>query len=221
MTFVANSFVKFHGYASDSDERLQVFKYKSITDAMATILVDGYFNTYLSELSIGDLIYILATDGAGWYSVTSVTTNVAISASSGAAQSTVAVTSAELLALAAAPKTLVAAPGAGKVARFRSIESFLDFNTTAYTITNAGDDLSVRYTNGAGALVSQTIQAQGFLDATEDSYMQGEAIIQQVGDLADIANQALVLDNIGAAEYTLGDSPITVVVHYDILTVPS
>lgn len=220
MTFVANNFAKMHGYASDSDARLQVFKYKSLTDAMATILVDGYLNDSIQELSVNDLIYIVATDGAGWYSVTSVTTNVALTAASGAASSTVTVTSAELLALAATPKTIVAAPGADKVARFRGIESFLDFNTTAYTITNAGDDLSVRYTNGAGAIVSQTIQAQGFLDATEDAYMQGEAIIQQVGDLADFANQALVLDNIGAAEYTLGDSPIIVVVHYDIISVP-
>ena len=210
----------FNNTTSGAADAPRIWAYRTTADTLAQVAASAYFNTVINALSVGDKIYVVATDGNGDFVVDSVTTNVALTGGGGSLVSEVAVTSAELLALAAAPKTLVAAPGAGLLARFNKIELYLDFNTTAYTITNAGDDISVRYTDGAGAIVSQTLQAQGFLDATEDAYLQGQAVDEVGGDLADHANQALVLDNIGAAEWTLGDSPVTVRVHYSIETVP-
>lgn len=194
--------------------------YNSSSDDMGTILADGYFDDVINALTVGDLIYILGSDGFGWYRVTSVTTNVALDSYGLSGISNVSITSAEMLALAASPKTLVAAPGSGKVARFVRIDLFLDYNTTAYTITAGGDDLAVRYTDGSGAIVSQTLQSADFLDATADAYLQGEAVNEVGGDLADHANEALVLDNIGANEFTNGDSPVTARVTYEIVSVP-
>src|SRR5688572_10185170 len=69
----------------------------------------------------------------------------------------VALTSAEILALRATPKTLVAAPGAGKVLEFISAHLYLDATATGYTET--ADNMAVKYTDGSGAAVSQTIEA--------------------------------------------------------------
>lgn len=220
MGFVSKDFTKFHGYASDADARLTPWKYRSLVDTMATMLVAGYLNAYIDEMKVGDLVYLVGTDGFGWFRVSSVTTNVTLDAASGGGSAIVTITSAEMLALAAAPKTLVAAPGAGLVARFQSIDLFMDYGTATYVVANAGDDLSVRYTDGAGAIVSQTLQAQGFVDATVDAYLQGQAVDEVGGTLAAHANQPLVLDNIGAAEYTTGDSPVYAKVRYELVTVP-
>lgn len=221
MAFTSKSFTKAHGYPSDSDAMFNIWKYRSLTDTMGTILAADYFATYGDELNVGDIIHIIGTDGYGDYRVTAASsTSVSVQAYAGGGASVVTVSSAELLALAASPKTLVAAPGAGLVARFHSIDLFLDFNTTAYTITAGGDDLAVRYTDGSGAIVSQTLQSADFLDATADAYLQGQAVDEVGGDLADFANQALVLDNIGANEFTLGDSPVYAKVRYEIVTVP-
>lgn len=220
MALTAKSFTRVHGYPVDADARFGVWKYRSLTDTLATIMASGYFDTYIDEIFAGDIIFVIGTDGDATLKVTSVTTNVTVESYSSGGSSLVTVTAAEMLALAAAPKTLVAAPGAGLVARFHSIDLFLDYGGTAYTIANAGDDLSVRYTDGTGAIVSQTLQAQGFLDATADAYLQGEAVDEVGGDLADHANQALVLDNIGIAEYTNGNSPVYAKVRYEIVEVP-
>lgn len=220
MAFSSKNFTKFHGYTVDADAYLLAWKYRTLNDALATVLADGYFNSYIDEMHVGDLLYIQATDGFGWYRVTSVTTNVALDSFGLSGSGAITVSSAEMLALAASPKTLIAAPGSGKVARFKGIDLFLDFNSAAYTITAGGDDLSVRYEDGTGAIVSQTLDTAGFLDATADSHLAGEPVDEVGGDLADHANKALVLDNIGANEYTNGDSPVYAKVKYEIVSVP-
>ncbi len=125
----------------------------------------------------------------------------------------VTVTSAQLLALNATPKTLVAAPGAGKAIIFEGAVLHLDYNSAAYAGIAAGEDLSFKYTDGSGVEVA-TCEATGFLDATAD-----EARYVRPADVAGFeptANAALVLHML-TGEITTGNSPLKVRVYYRIV----
>lgn len=115
----------------------------------------------------------------------------------------VSISNTEALALRATPKTLVAAPGAGKVLEFVSVQLYFDF-TAAYTESTA--NLAVKYTNGAGAAVSQTIEATGFADAAADTVTNGLAKIDAIVAKTGSENQALVLHNLGAGEWGGGNA---------------
>jgi hypothetical protein len=130
----------------------------------------------------------------------------------------VTVSTAELLALRATPKTLVAAPGATKVLEFVSAILLLDYAGVAYAEDGGGSNLGVRYTNGSGVQVSQTIESTGFITLTADSMTTSLAKIDAIVSAAASANQALVLHNIGAGELVTGTSPIRVKVCYRVWT---
>lgn len=107
----------------------------------------------------------------------------------------VAISNAEIKALRATPKTLVAAPGSGKVLEFIGAVLIHDYGTNV--LTEAGDNLGIKYTNGSGAQVSTDIEATGFVDAAADTIIN---VIPQK-DVIAVANAALVLHNIGAGEF--------------------
>ena len=113
------------------------------------------------------------------------------------------ITNAEMLALRATPKTLVAAPGAGKVLEFQSVVLLFDY-TAAYTET--ADNMAVKYENGSGAAASQTIEATGFVDATADTMTIGLAKNDQIVAKSGCENKALVLHNTGDGEYGGGNA---------------
>lgn len=115
----------------------------------------------------------------------------------------VTITNAEMLALRAAPKTLVAAPGAGKVLEFLSAVLFFDY-TAAYT--ESADNMAVKYTDGSGAAVSQTIEATGFVDATADTMTVALAKIDAIVAKSGSENKALVLHQTGDGEYGGGNA---------------
>ena len=123
----------------------------------------------------------------------------------------VEISAAEILALFAAPKTLVAAPGAGKVLEFISLLLAYDWNTTAYTI-GAATDLQVFYTSLAGVAVSTTRAVTGFLDAVADALFSLDKLEASV---APVVNAPLVL-TLAVASPTLGDSPIHAKVAYRV-----
>ncbi len=125
----------------------------------------------------------------------------------------VPLTNAEVLALAAAPKTLVAAPGAGFFLEFLGGHITFDY-TAAYT--EDADDLAVRYTDGSGAIVSETVPGE-FLEATADAAQT----LVPITALA-VANAALVLDNTGAEEFGGGNAAnvVTVTVRYRVNAIP-
>jgi hypothetical protein len=135
----------------------------------------------------------------------------------GGAQSTfraeVTVTTGQLLALNATPKTLVAAPGAGKALVPTLITLFLDYNSTAYDGIAAGEDLVLRYTDGSGAALA-TIEATGFLDATADAVRW--AIPASTAAFTPVANSPLVL-HMATGEIATGDSPLKVRIDYKII----
>lgn len=115
----------------------------------------------------------------------------------------VSLTNAEMLALRAAPKELVAAPGAGKVIEFVSAALLFDY-TGAYTET--GDNMAVKYENGSGVQASDDIEATGFVDATADTMTFARKKIDSIVAKTGCENKALVLHNIGDGEFGAGNA---------------
>lgn len=123
----------------------------------------------------------------------------------------VVLSAAEILALHTTPKTLVAAPGAGRALAFQKAVFFLDYNSAAYAAIAAGDDLNIRYTNGSGAIVG-TLETTGFLDQVADKY----AVVEPNGPSTILpVNAALVASLAGAV--TTGNSPVAVRIYYEII----
>lgn len=124
----------------------------------------------------------------------------------------VTLTTQQVLALNGTPIELVAAPGAGKILLFEAAQFWLDFATTAYDGIAAGEDLSIKYTDGSGAEVAQ-IEATGFLDGTADEtrYVRPSSTAVQP-----VANAALVLHML-SGNIATGDSPLKVRVFYRVL----
>lgn len=79
------------------------------------------------------------------------------------------VSSAEILALNASPKTILPALGANKIALPMFGIIFYDATATAYAGIAAGEDLVLRQTDGSGQAFA-FIEATGFLDQTTDQY---------------------------------------------------
>lgn len=83
----------------------------------------------------------------------------------------ITVSNAELLALNATPKQLVAALGANKVCVPVIVSAKCVFLTAAFDNIAAGEDLAVRFTDGSGAIL-MTMEATGFLDQGTDQTRQ-------------------------------------------------
>ncbi|MDO8932577.1 MAG: hypothetical protein Q7U97_09305 [Rhodocyclaceae bacterium] len=133
-----------------------------------------------------------------------------IATDTGIATADITVSTAELLALNATPKTLVAAPGAGMAVIPVDVQLMLDFNSAAYNGIAAGEDLEIRYTNGAGQLVA-TVETTGFLDAVADAYRH--VYPASAAATTPAANAALVLA-LASGEIATGNSPLKLRVRY-------
>lgn len=112
---------------------------------------------------------------------------------------TVSLTNAQIKGLAAAPKQLVAAPGATKSLEFISALLFLDYGSEV--LTESDDNMAIRYTDGSGAIVSEAIEATGFIDQAADTFTNAIPKKDAIVAAAAAKNQALVLDNTGNGEY--------------------
>ena len=124
----------------------------------------------------------------------------------------ITVSSAELLALRATPKTIVPAKGATTIIDFLSATLFLDYNSAAYVESSA--DIVARFTDDSGAIVSTTLDATGLLNETSDQHRTLKPIAT---DLTPVVNSPIVLHNAGAGEWTTGDSPLYVFVRYRVI----
>lgn len=131
-------------------------------------------------------------------------------------QRVVRVSVAEMLALFATPKTLVPAPGAGFALVLDSI-SFHKPAGAAYAGVAAGEDLSVKYTNAAGAELAGC-EATGFLDqaTAQTRHAHAYRAASGVSQITPVANAALVLHML-IGEITTGDSPLDVQVNYKVV----
>lgn len=111
----------------------------------------------------------------------------------------VSISNAEMLALRATPKVILASTiaGAGKaIILERAVYECL--NSVAYT---GPQNLALKYTDGAGASVCTNITGAGLVDQTTQQY-------RSVNNVAGVVtpNAALVLHNIGAGELGAGNA---------------
>lgn len=130
---------------------------------------------------------------------------------------TVTLTNAEIKALRATPKTLVAAPGSGYVLEF--VSAVLKNNGGTNALTESADNMAVKYNNGSGVAVSQTVECTGFIDQTAATLTSALAVIDPIVAYASGANKALVLHNTGDGEWggnAAADVTMTVKVAYRV-----
>lgn len=131
----------------------------------------------------------------------------------------VLVSNAELKALRATPKTLVAAPGAGKLLEL--VSAVLHLKAGANVLVEATANLAIKYKDAAGVQVSQTIETTGFIDQAADQVTYGLPKLDPITARANCENQPLVLHNLGAGEFTgnaANDAVLRVKVAYRVHT---
>lgn len=119
----------------------------------------------------------------------------------------VTLSAAQLDALAATPVSLIAAPGAGKLIMVNHVIGFNDFVSAAYAGTS--QLLSIKYTNGSGALIS--VFSEAFGEAAADLW-EIPAVVLTVP----VVNAAVVAST--NADWTTGDGIIYLRIYYRIVT---
>jgi hypothetical protein len=125
------------------------------------------------------------------------------------------ITSAQLLALKTTPLQLVPAPGAGLAIIVHSISLKINFGTVAYTLNAGTLKLFLGTTANAVAL---TGDLSALLTQTSSKENLGvPALATGVQTVANTENQGLFLGNDGAANYTLGDGTLDIVLQYQIV----
>lgn len=135
-----------------------------------------------------------------------------------AASRTTLITSAQLLALNATPISVLPAPGTNLAYIVRKWAVRKPAGV-AYAGIAAGEDLTLKYTDGAGAQAAGAIETTGFLDQTTEQIrlagMAGAAL-GTPANLTPLANAAVVVQLL-SGEIITGDSPIYMRVWYDLL----
>lgn len=147
------------------------------------------------------------------------TANNTIKVGGGLKYAEIALTNAEIKALRATPKTLVAAPGAGYMLVLEKATLLLDYGSNALTRPNADEDMVIRYNNGAGQVISGTTTA-GFITATADTVITLFPVAAAEYAKTAVENLALVLHNDGTAEFAgnaAADTLVRVKVTYRIV----
>lgn len=129
--------------------------------------------------------------------------------------SDVLVSSAQVLALNASPIVAVAAPGAGKYLQFLGAAIMLDYNSAAY-VAAAGEDLVFKYTDGAGAAVSNALDGTLF-DGTADAVVFANPLNADASVLEGAVNAPIAL-HLLVGEWATGDSPLKIRTYFRTVT---
>lgn len=124
----------------------------------------------------------------------------------------VSVSSADILGLNSTPKSLIAAPGSGKVIIVEGIVLKMVRSSTAYA---NGGALEFRYTNASGAKVSADMAAT--VVTTGGAGTEYNSVAGVTTSLTPVANAAIVMDNATAAFIT-GTGTAVVSLKYRIVT---
>jgi hypothetical protein len=127
-----------------------------------------------------------------------------------------AVTTAQLLALRATPVLLTETPPASHMI-------VLKYGDTGYTVST-DRDLMIEYTGGTDAsLVCLCDNNTGGIDFTGTTSKQilvpSAFPADTAATLAAVLGEALQLDQVGSAEWTLGNGALNVTVVYDVIKV--
>lgn len=201
----------------------------STADSLATITTAGYLNSLglQGKVKANDLIYINYSDTSvfplstgenaifGLFQVSysaSVWSLIAYSTTSLSA--TVAISAAEFNGMYAAPKLLVAAPGANKLIVFGSLTLLETYNSAAYA---AGGVAAVQYDstiNGAGVIASTTLSAATFQVTASTAFTFNRGVVPL--PFATTVNKGLYLSNVTGA-FTTGNSPMVARVSYNVI----
>jgi hypothetical protein len=122
----------------------------------------------------------------------------------------VTITTAQLLALFATPRSILPAPGVGFFNLFEGALLYMPYNSIAYNGVAAGEDLAVNYTNGGGLQLG-SCETTGFLDqaASKFRWIQPYRAASGVSDIVAVENAAIVLQLL-TGEIATGNSPLKV-----------
>lgn len=126
----------------------------------------------------------------------------------------VAVTAAQFNGMYAAPKLLVAAPGANKLLVLDKVQLAMTYGSANYA---AGGVAAVQYdstANGAGVIASTTLAAATFQAAASTAWNFNAGVVAET--FTTCVNKGLYLSNITAA-FTTGDSAMVAHVWYKII----
>jgi len=128
---------------------------------------------------------------------------------------TVAITAAEFNGMYAAPKLLVAAPGANKLLVIDKVDLLMTYVSANYA---AGGVAAVQYdstANGAGVIASTTLAAATFQAAASTGFMFNTGVVAQT--FTTCVNKGFYLSNITGA-FTTGDSTFVAHIWYKIIS---
>jgi len=131
----------------------------------------------------------------------------------------VTVTNSQIIGMLAAPKTLVAAGGAGTVIQFLGAILVLDYGGTN-VFTETDDNFVVRYENTTGAIVSEVIEGTGFINQAADTMTNAIPKKDAIVVSASAINKPLVLNVTGheIAGNVAADNTMKVYVTYRTIT---
>lgn len=202
----------------------------STADSLATITTAGYLNDLGSLVKANDVFYVNYLDTSTFplgensvlaqFYVTKSGSNVSLtSLPSGFGSSqytTVAITAAQFNGMYAAPKLLVAAPGANRLLVLEQMQLLMTYGTAAYA---AGGVVAVQWdstANGAGVIASTTIAAAAFQATASTGWNFNPGVVAET--FSTTVNKGLYLSNITGA-FTTGDSAMVAHVWYK--TIPT
>jgi len=202
----------------------------STVDSLATVLVAGYMTDLQAQVKANDVISINYADLSTFplntgesasygqfvvgyansvWSLTQVPSSALKSAS-------VAITAAEFLGMYAAPKLLVAAPGAGYQIVLDNVSLVETYVAAAFA---AGGVTAVQWdstANGAGIIASSTLAAASFQVTASSVFAFNSGVV--TAPFATTSNKGLYLSNVTQA-FTTGDSTFVAHVNYHVIAV--
>jgi len=132
------------------------------------------------------------------------------------------ISSAEILALNATPKELIAAPGAGKVIIVDDMEFFMNYGSAAYVRDGSNEEFVVEYATTGGDIWAPAVATDTFLTSTADTwrFVKPSNYTIDTGVVFDpmTADNEAVQATITNSEVITGDSDIKYKIRYRIRT---
>lgn len=166
----------------------------------------GQFLVKTAALVSGNFISASGTGG--------VVVDSGVPVAAGMNYTTVAITAAQFNGMYAAPKLLIAAPGANKLLVLHRLDLLMTYVSAAYA---AGGVAAVQYdstANGAGVIASTTLSAATFQPTVSTGFVFNLGVVPQT--FSTCVNKGFYLSNVTGA-FTTGDSTFVAHIWYSII----